>query len=85
VGGVCAVVSFGAAHDRRSFEMPKMSRESAPNVDDHGAAEDRHDDLDGYSVSFVTIRETHDLATMLKGLPNDSCQCPHWATSSRAS
>ncbi len=58
--------------------MPKTSRESAPNVEDYGAAEARNDELDGYSVSFVAIRETHDLAAMLKGLPNDSCQCPHW-------
>jgi mannose-6-phosphate isomerase-like protein (cupin superfamily) len=34
--------------------------------------------LDGYSVSFVTIRQGHDLAPMLKRLPDDRCQCPHW-------
>jgi hypothetical protein len=57
--------------------MPKVSRESA-QLDDHGVAEDRHGEIDGYSVSFVSIRETHDLASMLKGLPDDRCQCPHW-------
>jgi hypothetical protein len=57
--------------------MPKVSRESA-QLDDHGVAEDRHGEIDGYSVSFVSIRETHDLAPMLKGLPDDRCQCPHW-------
>ena len=57
--------------------MPKMSRETA-TVDDYGIAEDRHDELDGYTVSFVTTRQEADLAPMLKGLPDDRCQCPHW-------
>jgi mannose-6-phosphate isomerase-like protein (cupin superfamily) len=58
--------------------MPKVSRETAAQVDDHGPAEDRHEDLDGYTVNFVTIREDSDLTDLLKGLPGDSCQCPHW-------
>ena len=58
--------------------MPKVSRESASQVRDFKLAEDRSEELDGYSVSFVSIRETHDLAALLKGLPDDSCQCPHW-------
>jgi hypothetical protein len=57
--------------------MPKVSRESA-QVDDYGPAEDRHEDVDGYTVNFVTIRQDQDLGPMLKGLPDDSCQCPHW-------
>ena len=58
--------------------MPKLSRESARQVDDFGVAEDRHDDLDGYTVNFVTIRQTHDLAPILSGLPGGNCPCPHW-------
>jgi len=58
--------------------MPKVSREGATHVDDYGIAEDRHEELDGYAVSFVSIREEMDLAPMLKGLPDDRCQCPHW-------
>ena len=58
--------------------MPKVSRESASQVRDFEVAEDRSEELDGYSVSFVSIRQTHDLAAMLKGLPGDRCQCPHW-------
>jgi hypothetical protein len=57
--------------------MPKVSRESA-QVDDHGAVEDRHDDIDGYTVSFVSFREDIDATPLLKGLPDDQCQCPHW-------
>jgi hypothetical protein len=59
-------------------QMPKVSRESAENVADMGAAEDRGDELDGYAVNFVTIRQDADLAPMLRGLPDDKCQCPHW-------
>jgi len=58
--------------------MPKVSRQSAATVEDYGIAEDRHEDVDGYTVNFVTIREASDLAPMLKGLPDDRCQCPHW-------
>jgi hypothetical protein len=58
--------------------MPKLSKESAPLVDDFGVAEDRHGDLDGYTVNFVSIRETHDLGPMLSALPGGKCQCPHW-------
>ena len=29
--------------------MPKISKQSATKVDDFGVAEDRHDDLDGYT------------------------------------
>jgi hypothetical protein len=59
-------------------QMPKVSRESAANVADMGLAEDRGEELDGYAVTFVTIRQDADLASMLKGLPDDRCQCPHW-------
>jgi hypothetical protein len=59
--------------------MPKLSKDSAPNVQDAGGlAIDRNGDLDGTSVSFVTIRQSHSLAPLLRGLPGDRCQCPHW-------
>ena len=58
--------------------MPKVSKLSASIVDDFGVAEDRHEDLDGYTVDFVTIRQSHDLAPLLKGLPGGNCSCPHW-------
>jgi len=57
--------------------MPKVSRDSA-QVEDHGVVEDRHADLDGYAVSFVTFRDDIDATRLLKGLPDDRCQCPHW-------
>ena len=58
--------------------MPRLSKDSAPNVQDAGPAVDRSGDLDDITVSFVTIRQGHSLAPLLRGLPGDSCQCPHW-------
>ena len=58
--------------------MPKVSKESAAHVDDHGPVEDRHEDVHGYTVNFVSFRQDIDGTPLLKGLPNDSCQCPHW-------
>jgi hypothetical protein len=57
--------------------MPKVSRDSA-QVEDHGPVEDRHDDIDGYTVNFVSFRQDVDATPLLKGLPDDRCQCPHW-------
>jgi hypothetical protein len=57
--------------------MPKVSRESA-NVEDHGPVEDRNADFEGYTVNFVTFRQEMDGTQVLKGLPDDRCQCPHW-------
>jgi hypothetical protein len=64
--------------NERNTVVPKASRQSAPNVKDFGVAVDRSADLDGYTVNFVSIRETHDLAPMLKALPGGNCSCPHW-------
>jgi hypothetical protein len=58
--------------------MPGVSRESAAHVDDHGPVEDRHDDVEGYTVNFVSFREDIDAAPLLRGLPDDRCSCPHW-------
>jgi hypothetical protein len=57
--------------------MPKVSKDSA-QVEDHGPVEDRHEELDGYTVNFVSFRQDVDGTPMLKGLPDDRCQCPHW-------
>jgi hypothetical protein len=58
--------------------MPKLSASAAPQVRDFGLGVDRSGDLDPYTVSFVSIRQGHSLAGMLKGLPGDACPCPHW-------
>jgi hypothetical protein len=58
--------------------MPKVSKDSAAHVEDHGAVLDRHEEVHGYTIEFVEFRETIDSAPFLKGLPGDRCQCPHW-------
>ena len=57
--------------------MPKLSRESA-KVEDYGIVEDRSGEVEGYTINFTTFRQDIDGAPMLKGLPDDRCQCPHW-------
>jgi hypothetical protein len=57
--------------------MPKVSRENA-HLDDHGVVENRHAEIDGYTVNFVTFRQDVDATPLLKGLPDDKCSCPHW-------
>lgn len=58
--------------------MSKVSRESAPEVIDYGPAEDRGGRFEGQTINFTSIREDSDLGPLLKGLPHDLCQCPHW-------
>ncbi len=58
--------------------MPKVSKSEVSQVKDFGVVEDRTQDLDDYMVNFVTIKQDHDLAGMLSGLPGGTCPCPHW-------
>jgi hypothetical protein len=32
----------------------------------------------GMNVNLITCHKTLDIAPLLKGLPDDKCQCPHW-------
>ena len=58
--------------------MSKASSASADKVADYGVAIDRSSELDGYTVNFVTITQSHDLGPMLASLPGGNCTCPHW-------
>jgi mannose-6-phosphate isomerase-like protein (cupin superfamily) len=58
--------------------MPKVSRESAEHVEDHWIVEDRHEDVEGYAINFLTCRGDADGTPVLKGLPGDKCISPHW-------
>jgi hypothetical protein len=58
--------------------MPKVSRDSATKGGDFGPVVDRSDDIEGYTVGFTSFREDIDATPLLKGLPDDRCQCPHW-------
>jgi hypothetical protein len=58
--------------------MPKVSKESAASGADHGPVAERSGELEGYTVNFVTFRQDVDATPLLRGLPDDRCQCPHW-------
>jgi hypothetical protein len=58
--------------------MPKVSKQSAAHVDRFGPVEDHHEDVHGYTINFVSFSEDIDATPMMKGLPDDSCSCPHW-------
>jgi hypothetical protein len=58
--------------------MPKAARDTVEHVEDFGVVEDRHTSFGEYTVNFVTFREEADHAPLLRGLPDDRCQCPHW-------
>ena len=58
--------------------MPKLSRETATRGGDQGPVTDHNDDLDQYTVNFATFKQDIDATPLLKGLPDDKCQCPHW-------
>jgi hypothetical protein len=63
---------------KEAIEMPKVSRDSAPQRQDAGPVVDLRDELDGYTVSFTSLLEDIDATPLTKGLPDDRCQCPHW-------
>jgi hypothetical protein len=58
--------------------MAKVSRDSATQGGEFGPVVDRSDQLEGYTVNFTSIREDMDATPLMKGLPDDRCQCPHW-------
>jgi hypothetical protein len=58
--------------------MPKVSRESAANVEDHGPVEDRYETMGEQTINFVSFQADIDGTPLLKGLPGDLCSCPHW-------
>jgi glyoxylate utilization-related uncharacterized protein len=59
--------------------MPKTSSDTATGGGEFGPVTDRSEKLDGgYTVNFVTFNDDIDATPLLKGLPDDRCQCPHW-------
>jgi hypothetical protein len=59
-------------------EMAKVSKESATQGGEFGPVTDRADQLDGYTVNFTSFAEDIDATPLMRGLPDDRCQCPHW-------
>jgi hypothetical protein len=58
--------------------MPKVSKHSATQGGEFGPVTDRSDRLEGYTVNFTSFSEDIDATPLMKGLPDDRCQCPHW-------
>lgn len=58
--------------------MPKVSKETASQVQEFGPVTDRREDMDGYTVEFVSFAADSDLDGPLSALPGGACQCPHW-------
>ena len=56
--------------------MAKTNKATAPVTMDFEIAEDRSCELEGYTVNFVTIRQSHDLAPMLASLPGRNVSLP---------
>lgn len=57
--------------------MPKLNRETSQAIE-HGPVTEWKVDVDEQSINFATFHATVDATPLLKGLPNDECQCPHW-------
>jgi hypothetical protein len=58
--------------------MPKVSKDSATQGGEFGPVTDRSDQIEGYTVNFTSFAEDIDATPLLKGAPDDRCQCPHW-------
>jgi hypothetical protein len=58
--------------------MAKISKESAPHVEDMGVMEGRYGQVGSYTVGFESFREDVDATPLFRGLPGDRCQSPHW-------
>lgn len=59
--------------------MPSTSRDTAEQRITDGPVESFSADLDGgYTVNFGCFRADMDHTPLLKGAPDDRCQCPHW-------
>ena len=59
--------------------MPKVSKDSATGGGEYGPVTDRMEDLEGgYTVNFTEFHQDVDGTPLMKGLPDDRCQSPHW-------
>lgn len=58
--------------------MAGFSKTSAPASQISGPVEDHSGEVDGYTINFMALAADIDGAPLLKGLPDDRCQCPHW-------
>jgi mannose-6-phosphate isomerase-like protein (cupin superfamily) len=58
--------------------VPKVSKQTASQVQEFGPVTDRREEMDGYTVQFVSFAADSNLDGPLRALPGGACQCPHW-------
>jgi len=58
--------------------MTQVAREQATVAIEGDGVELRTAEVGDMTVAFVMVPKGTDFAPALKGLPDDSCPCPHW-------
>jgi hypothetical protein len=58
--------------------MPSISIDNAQDVTDYGPVLERTSVFGDYTINFVTFREDADITSLLAGLSEGKCKCPHW-------
>jgi hypothetical protein len=64
--------------------MARFSKDDVP-ANSMGPGTEWRQDLDGYTVSMVSVAAETDLTELLRGLPDDNCPSPHWGVVTRGS
>ena len=57
--------------------MAKVSKLTAKK-EEFGPVTECNAEVDGYRIGFATFHDDIDGTPLMKGLPDDMCQCPHW-------
>jgi hypothetical protein len=63
---------------KEAVTMHGARKETTPVTVDSPVYEARWVEMGEFTAAFETVRLDHDASPMFKGLPDDSCQCPHW-------
>ena len=58
--------------------MPALQRTEIPLAIDGNGVEFRMQEFGEMALAWVRLPKGADLRPLLRGLPGDHCQCPHW-------
>jgi hypothetical protein len=58
--------------------MQSITLDELPITIEGGGVELRTHDVGGMTVGVMRLQKGADLRPLVKGLPGDLCQCPHW-------
>jgi hypothetical protein len=75
--GATGALDLRSIQSSKEVQMPKVSKATAKK-EEFGPVTDLNDEVDGYRIGFATFHEDIDGTPLMKGLPGDMCQCPHW-------